>query len=105
VALGQSFSVRSHCKGKFLSDVSAFPDHRPNQRHGVAREREVTSTSRDAPSQAIRLRIAGTGMQYFRALATDYDGTIAHDGVVHNQRPAALEKLKQSLLVFADPGR
>jgi len=33
-------------------------------------------------------------MQYFRALATDYDGTIAHDGVVDNDTLVALERLK-----------
>ncbi len=35
-------------------------------------------------------------MQYFRALATDYDGTIAHDGVVDEATIEALERLKQS---------
>ncbi len=33
-------------------------------------------------------------MHYFRALATDYDGTIAHDGVVDDDTLAALERLK-----------
>ena len=35
-------------------------------------------------------------MQYFRALATDYDGTIAHDGVVDEATISALERLKQT---------
>ena len=35
-------------------------------------------------------------MQYFRALATDYDGTIAHDGIVDEETLAALASLKQS---------
>lgn len=35
-------------------------------------------------------------MRYFRALATDYDGTIAHDGVLDRDTVAALERLKQS---------
>lgn len=33
-------------------------------------------------------------MHYFQALATDYDGTIAHDGVVDDATLAALERLK-----------
>ena len=32
-------------------------------------------------------------MQYFHALATDYDGTIAHDGVLDDATVAALERL------------
>ncbi len=35
-------------------------------------------------------------MQHFRALATDYNGTIAHDGVVDEATLAALERLKQT---------
>ncbi len=35
-------------------------------------------------------------MQYFKALATDYDGTVAHDGVVDDPTLAALERLKRS---------
>ena len=35
-------------------------------------------------------------MQYFRALATDYDGTIAHDGIVDDSTLAALKRLKQA---------
>jgi hypothetical protein len=35
-------------------------------------------------------------MPYFHALATDYDGTIARDGVVDDATIASLEKLKQS---------
>ena len=33
---------------------------------------------------------------HFLALATDYDGTIAHDGVLEETTAAALERLKQS---------
>ncbi|CAM5775259.1 hypothetical protein LMIY3S_04933 [Labrys miyagiensis] len=33
---------------------------------------------------------------YFRALATDYDGTIAHDGVLRDDTAAALERLRYS---------
>lgn len=33
---------------------------------------------------------------YFMALATDYDGTVAHDGLVSKSTFAALEKLKKS---------
>jgi hydroxymethylpyrimidine pyrophosphatase-like HAD family hydrolase len=33
---------------------------------------------------------------YFRALATDYDGTIAHDGVLDDDTCAAIERLKAS---------
>ncbi len=35
-------------------------------------------------------------MTYFHALATDYDGTIAHDGVLDDATAAALERLKRS---------
>ena len=35
-------------------------------------------------------------MSYFKALATDYDGTIAHDGVVDHLTLDALERLKHS---------
>ncbi|MCW6508111.1 HAD hydrolase family protein [Lichenifustis flavocetrariae] len=35
-------------------------------------------------------------MQYFRALATDYDGTIAHDGVVDEATIMALDRLKRA---------
>ena len=35
-------------------------------------------------------------MQYFRALATDYDGTIAHDGLLDEPTVAALKQLKAS---------
>ena len=35
-------------------------------------------------------------MQYFKALATDYDGTVAHDGIVDDDTLAALERLKRS---------
>ncbi len=35
-------------------------------------------------------------MHYFKALATDYDGTIAHDGIVDEATLDALERLKQS---------
>jgi HAD superfamily hydrolase (TIGR01484 family) len=35
-------------------------------------------------------------MAYFLALATDYDGTIAHDGVVDKPTLAALRKLKEA---------
>ena len=35
-------------------------------------------------------------MHYLKALATDYDGTIAHDGVVDDETLAALERLKHS---------
>ena len=35
-------------------------------------------------------------MHYFGTLATDYDGTIAHDGVLDSQTIAALERLKRS---------
>jgi len=35
-------------------------------------------------------------MHYFRALATDYDGTIAHDGVVDEDTLTALERLKRT---------
>ena len=35
-------------------------------------------------------------MQYFRALATDYDGTIAHDGGLDDDTIGALERLKRS---------
>lgn len=37
-----------------------------------------------------------TPVHYFRALATDYDGTIAHDGVVDQVTIAALERIKRS---------
>ncbi|TPJ43176.1 HAD-IIB family hydrolase, partial [Mesorhizobium sp. B2-6-5] len=33
---------------------------------------------------------------YFIALATDYDGTLAHDGVVSKKTLAALERFKKS---------
>ena len=33
---------------------------------------------------------------YFLALATDYDGTLAHDGVVDPEALAALQRLKES---------
>ena len=33
---------------------------------------------------------------YFLALATDYDGTLAHDGVVDPDSLAALRRLKNS---------
>ncbi|TIV15478.1 MAG: haloacid dehalogenase, partial [Mesorhizobium sp.] len=33
---------------------------------------------------------------YFMALATDYDGTLAHDGLVTASTISALEKLKKS---------
>jgi len=35
-------------------------------------------------------------MSYFLALATDYDGTIAHDGVVDEATVAALARLKKA---------
>ena len=35
-------------------------------------------------------------MQSFHALATDIDGTIAHDGVVDDETIAVLERLKRS---------
>lgn len=35
-------------------------------------------------------------MQYFKALATDYDGTVAHDGVVDEPTLDALDRLKRS---------
>ena len=35
-------------------------------------------------------------MTYFKALATDYDGTIAHDGFIDASTMAALERLKRS---------
>ena len=35
-------------------------------------------------------------MHYFKALATDYDGTVAHDGVVDDDTVTALERLKHS---------
>lgn len=35
-------------------------------------------------------------MHHFKALATDYDGTVAHDGVMDDETVAALEKLKHS---------
>ncbi len=35
-------------------------------------------------------------MPYFKALATDYDGTIAHDGIVDDATLDALERLKHS---------
>ncbi len=35
-------------------------------------------------------------MQYFRALATDYDGTIAHDGVIDEATITALKRARQS---------
>ncbi|TIY00324.1 MAG: haloacid dehalogenase, partial [Mesorhizobium sp.] len=31
---------------------------------------------------------------YFIALATDYDGTLAHDGIVAEKTLAALERVK-----------
>ncbi|TJV10941.1 MAG: HAD-IIB family hydrolase, partial [Mesorhizobium sp.] len=33
---------------------------------------------------------------YFIALATDYDGTLAHDGIVVEKTLAALERFKKS---------
>jgi len=35
-------------------------------------------------------------VHYFKALATDYDGTIAHDGIVDDATLDALERLKHS---------
>ena len=35
-------------------------------------------------------------MQYFKALATDYDGTVAHDGIIDDGTLAALGQLKRS---------
>ena len=35
-------------------------------------------------------------MHYFKALATDYDGTVAHDGVVDDATIAALQRLKHA---------
>jgi HAD superfamily hydrolase (TIGR01484 family) len=35
-------------------------------------------------------------MKYFHALATDYDGTVAHDGVMDDHTIDALERLKRS---------
>ena len=35
-------------------------------------------------------------MQYFKALATDYDGTIAHDGIVDAETLTALKRLKHA---------
>ena len=35
-------------------------------------------------------------MQYFKALATDYDGTVAHDGTVDEPTLDALDRLKRS---------
>src|SRR5690606_19152673 len=42
------------------------------------------------------LRTAPGEAVYFLALATDYDGTLAHDGVVDAETVAALRRLKNS---------
>src|SRR5258705_11592479 len=48
------------------------------------------------PSEGIRARSEGQPAVYFLALATDYDGTIAHHGVVDAPTIEALERFKQT---------
>src|SRR4051794_25302330 len=56
------------------------------------RTAQVTSPARSCRSSAATEVIA----MYFIALATDYDGTLAHDGTVSNKTLAALERFKKS---------
>src|SRR5215471_5467938 len=86
--------VSARCRSCRTCSAGAWSRSAP----GSAMRATPTGTSgRDEqPGHGVLVEPAGGVMHFFRVLATDYDGTLAHDGALEARTVAALERLKAS---------